>query len=47
MLCSLLSLFCIVGGVQIGPGVYKIELLNTVSGEIYEVIVPVKNDINF
>ena len=47
MLCSLFVLYCIVGGVQIGPDVYRIELLNTVSGEIEEVYFRSKNDIIF
>ena len=47
MACSLLVLFCIVGGVQIGPDLYKLELYNRLDGTIHEIVVPLKNDIIF
>ena len=47
MLCSLLSMVCIAGGVEIGPNQYKVELLDTLDGVIYEVIMPTEEKFNF
>ncbi len=47
MVCSLFVLFCIVGGVEVGPGLYRLELFNRITGQIEEVYIPIKNDIIF
>lgn len=47
MTCSLFVLFCIVGGVEFSPGLYRLELFNRLTGEIQEVYIPIKNDIIF
>ena len=46
MFCNLYLLFCIVGGVEIAPDVYQLEVLNTETGVVHEIFVPIKNDKN-
>ena len=46
MFCNLYLLFCIVGGFEIAPDVYQVELLNTETGVVHEILVPIKNDEN-
>ena len=46
MTCSLLTLFCIVGGVEYAPGLYKLQILNRFDGEIHDIALPIKNDKN-
>lgn len=47
MVCSLITFLCVVGGVQIGPGEYKIDVYNQLDKAFYEVYVPIqhKNDV--
>ena len=46
MFCNIYLLFCIVGGVEIAPDVYQLELMNTETGVVHEILVPIKNDEN-
>ena len=43
MYCSLISFLCIVGGVQISPGQYKIDVFDQMDKAFYEVHVPIKH----
>ena len=43
MVCSLITFLCIVGGVQIGPGQYKIDVFDQLDKAFYEVYVPIKH----
>ena len=43
MVCSLITLLCIVGGVQISPDQYKIDVFNQLDKAFYEVYVPIKH----
>ena len=40
MICSLISMLCVVGGMEIGPAVYKMEFLDLSDGTIHEVVLP-------
>ena len=40
MLCSLLTMVCIAGGVEFSPNVFKVELIDAFDGVIYEVTMP-------
>lgn len=40
MYCSLITFLCIVGGVQISPEQYKIDVYNQLDKAFYEVYVP-------
>ena len=46
MTCSLLTLFCLVGGVEYAPNMYKVQLLNSLDGVVYDIGLPIKNDKN-
>lgn len=41
MYCSLITFLCVVGGVQVGPEIYKIDVYNQMDKAFYEVYVPV------
>ena len=43
MVCSLITFLCVVGGVQIGPGQYKIDVYNQMDKAFYEVYVPIQH----
>ena len=43
MYCSLITFLCVVGGVQIGPEVYKIDVYNQMDKAFYEVYVPIQH----
>jgi len=42
MLCSLLTMLCIVGGVEVGPDLYKMDILDVIDGTVHEVVVPMQ-----
>ena len=43
MYCSLITFLCIVGGVQVGPEQYKIDVYNQMDKAFYEVYVPIQH----
>ncbi len=43
MYCSLITFLCVVGGVQIGPEAYKIDVYNQMDKAFYEVYVPIQH----
>ena len=43
MYCSLITFLCIVGGVQISPVQYKIDVFDQMDKAFYEVYVPIKH----
>jgi len=43
MYCSLITFLCIVGGVQISPADYRIDVYNQLDKAFYEVYVPIKH----
>ena len=43
MYCSLITFLCVVGGVQIGPEQYKIDVYNQMDKAFYEVYVPIQH----
>jgi len=42
MYCSLITFLCIVGGVQISPEAYKIDVYNQLDKAFYKVYVPIQ-----
>ena len=43
MVCNLITFLCIVGGVQIGPDEYRIDVFDRMDNAFYEVYVPIKH----
>ena len=43
MYCSLITFLCVVGGVQISPDEYKIDVFDQMDKAFYEVYVPIKH----
>jgi len=43
MVCSLITFLCVVGGVQINPDQYKIDVYNQLDKAFYEVYVPIQH----
>ena len=43
MVCSLITFLCVVGGVQVGPEQYKIDVYNQLDKAFYEVYVPIQH----
>ena len=43
MYCSLITFLCIVGGVQVSPESYKIDVYNQMDKAFYEVYVPIQH----
>ena len=41
MVCSFITLLCIVGGVQSGPDEYRIDVFDRMDNAFYEVYVPI------
>ena len=43
MYCSLITFLCVVGGVQVSPEAYKIDVFNQMDKAFYEVYVPIQH----
>jgi len=43
MYCSLITFLCVVGGVQVSPEQYKIDVYNQMDKAFYEVYVPIQH----
>ena len=43
MYCSLITFLCVVGGVQVEPEAYKIDVYNQLDKAFYEVYVPIQH----